>query len=139
MLLQGKANLGVHRAISQLDDLPNFRQIALNYIQDPQVNVTNSLTEVTQCYPKIPNLQHAKKSDMKSICACNPDLIRNQQNKYCDIMTILGKLHLDYAREIQGLTLNFDQQLKSQIHIFRIQQKRSIRKTGDRTTRFTYK
>ena len=40
------------------------------------------------------------------------DIIRNQQNKQCEIVPTLAQLHLDYTRERRGLTLYLDQQLK---------------------------
>ena len=46
------------------------------------------------------------------------DIIQNQQNKQCKLVTILGMLHLDNVSERQGLTLYWDEQLKQQLKQF---------------------
>ena len=50
------------------------------------------------------------------------DIIRNQQSK--QHKSVEAQLHLDYARERQGLTLYLDQQLKQQLKLFQDQQEK---------------
>ena len=69
-------------------------------------------------------LQNLTKSNFVAAMQHFIDTIRNQQNKHPYIVTTLTQLHLDYARQKQGLTLYLEKTAEVTTQDFPDQQKK---------------
>ena len=63
------------------------------------------------------------------------DIIRNMQQKQCNLVTIEAHLYLDYHKEKQGPILFLDQYFTDSTNILRTNKTGSVRKIEDGTTR----
>ena len=102
------------------DDVPYFDNIAMTLSLDSKGEFYKLITDNYKCFCMIDLTTTIKEKVTKNNTVVKiqylTTVLRNPQNKQQGIITTLAQLHLNYAREWQGLTVFLDQELKWQFN-----------------------